>query len=226
MVKALQVTISGSYRTATKEVVDFDDLTGIVPYVDEDVAIMHVRRRYAIMWITGLKDEAGDKVYPKRVDSMRQVFIDDIKEVDVEQFSYVGKDIKELSFPELQDLATAKDLRLIPLPKETSGISLREMRVRAYADYSEKVKGAPIDYKSNEFNYAKLPSMIVDGDVRVDMSEKISNEEIISSEQKSPSTDDPRSRFTLDELKQLAQQKGIRGYQNMKFETLYKKLYT
>lgn len=224
-VKALKVTISGSYRTANRDIVDFDDVSGIIPFVDEDLAAMHVRGRYAVMWVKNAVDKAGAKLYPKRIEDMRQVFIDDIEEIEVDEFSYVGKDIKELTFEEMQDLATAKDLRSIPLPKELSGTSLREMREKAYLAYSEKVLGRYIDPNKPEYNYAKLDKLRIDGDVRREATGKITNEEMIEQEQKNPSTEPPKKNLTLDDLKNIAKHKGIQVQPDIGFDELYGKLY-
>lgn len=224
-VKALQVTISGSYRTATKEIVDFEDVKGIIPHVGEDLAAMHVRGRYAVMWVKAAEDKKGEKLYTKRIEDMRQVFVDEIKEVDVEQFSFVGKDVRELDYIELQDLATAKDLRKVPLPKETSGASLREVRQVAYVEYAEKVHREFIDINDPEFNYAKLPKLKIDGEARREASKKFTNEEIIEQEQDTTSTQGVKSDLTLEDLKEMADKKGIKYHPATGFEKMYVKIF-
>jgi len=49
--KALKVTISGSYRTADREVIDFSGIEGVIPFTTQELAEMHIRKRYARMWI-------------------------------------------------------------------------------------------------------------------------------------------------------------------------------
>lgn len=235
--KALEVTVSGSYKTANGDIVDFEDVKGVIPEVDEEHAKMHVRSRYASEWVRNAKDKNGDKLFKSRIDMMRQVFVDDMKPVKGD-FSYVGKNIKEMSYEELQDLATAKDLRTIPLPKHISGVDLREMRTKAYLDYSDKVLGRKIDVNNplpehssqmngkDTFDFAKLPKLVVDGDARVDTSKKVTNEEIISQEQKQmPVNETPKSNLTLEELKQIADNKGISYHWNVGFEKLYAELF-
>jgi hypothetical protein len=146
--------------------------------------------------------------------------------VSVEQFSYIGKDIKELDYAELHDLATAKDLRRIQLPKEQSGVSLREMRQMAYVEYSDKVLGNFINHNEEGFNFAKLAPLKIDGDARRDTSKKITNEEILDQEEKTMDiSSTPKSTLTLDDLKGIAKQKNISYHNTIGFDALYAKLY-
>lgn len=222
--KALKVTISGSYRTAKGDIIDFEDVKGSIPKVDEDLAIMHVRSRYAVMWINESKNKDGDKLYPQRVDAIRQVFVDDIKEAN-SNFSYIGKDIKEMSYRELQDLATAKDLRKVQLPKELSGISLREMRQAAYVAYSENVLKEEIDVNAEGFNYMKLPALVIDGGVCRDASNTFTNDEIIDQEQKNKDTGSSKENYTLKDLKKMADNKNVPYHNSIGFDALYIKLF-
>ena len=138
--------------------------------------------------------------------------------------SYIGKDIKGMTFEELQDLATAKDLRFIPAAKE----DMRVARVRAYATYSERVLKKTLDWQASDFldAFAKMPEIIVNDADALEIEQKISNDEIIDAEMSSTSTsDDPRTRFTLPELKKLANEKNIAYDQDIGFDDMYKKLY-
>ena len=229
---AYRVVASGSYRTASGDIIDFEDVEGFIPANTEEVAIMHVRGRHIVDWIKaavkeGTKDE---RRYPQRIDSIRQVFVDEIEEVS-HDFSYIGKDIKKMSYEELQDLAAAKDLRRIPLPKELSGTSLREARERAYLDYSEYVLRDPVEPNDKDVeghdvvNYAKLEPLEVDGEMRADKTLKISNEEMIEQEQASKSTDAPKTDLTIKDLREMADKKGITYHPNIGFDKLYAKLY-
>lgn len=236
--KALKVTVSGSYKTAGGDIVDFEDVSGVIPFVDEEHAKMHVRGRYASEWVRSAEGETGKKIYPDRIEKMRQVFVDDMVEVN-ENFSYVGKDIKKMTYEELQDLATAKDLRAIPLPKKISGVDIREMRQKAYLDYRAKVMNDPIDENrppveyADEvrnveggvdliFNFSKVPELIVDGGTRVETSGKLSNDDIIEQEQKPMMNNETlKDTLTLEDLKKLADDKGIKYHWNVGFEKLY-----
>lgn len=232
--KALEVTVSGSYKTANGDVIDFEDVKGIIPYVDEELAKMHVRRRYASEWVREAKDATDKKTYPNRIDRMRQVFVDDIQETNYD-FSYLGKDIKKMSYEELQDLATVKDLRTVPLPKKTSGVDIREMREKVYLEYSAKVLKKIIDTKYPEpaysskqgnrvvFDFAKLPPLVVESpEARLETSKKMTNEEILDIEMKSRDLNStPKDDLTLDDLKGIANQKGIEYHHKIGFDKLY-----
>ena len=220
----LELTISGSYRTADKDIVDFENVKCLIPACDESIGAMHAQSRYAYGAIKA-KMNGQKPAYPKRIEDIRQVFVDDIKEAEG-PVSFVGKDIKELSFDELQDLATRKDLRTIPLPKELSGMDLREARIRAYVAYHDKVlKGKPIKWGEEGFNFSKLPSIIMDYSLRSEGSKKISNEEIIEQEQASKSTDAANeTTMELDDLLALAQEKGI-NTAGKTANQIYKELY-
>lgn len=227
--KALEVTISGSYRNSKREVFDFEDVKGVIPFVEEDIAAMHVRSRYAMPWVKGAVDKDGNKLYPERIEDMRQVFIDDMKEIELkEPMSFIGKNIKEMSFEELQDLATYKDLRTIPLPKEISGMSLREMRVEGYAAYSDAfLKTDLMKEKDQEgFNFASLPALSVDGGSRRDPTIKLTNDEVLEQEEKPMDIKStPKSNMTIDELRKIAKSKNIAFTANTGFDDLYAKIY-
>lgn len=238
-----RVTISGSYFTANRDVIDFDNVSGLIPNVDDDLAAMHVRGRYAVMWIKAAKKKDGEPLYPERIDSMRQVFIDNIEEVDGD-LTFVGKDIKQMSDAELQDLATAKDLRVIPLPKELSGVSLREARQTAYQQYGAIILGMndspmlnpdparalPVEKRINPalegYNFAALPPMIVDGELRRDNMKKLTNDEVLELEgRKRPINSTVKSTLTIDDLKALADEKSIPYHKDIGFDALHEKIF-
>lgn len=213
--KALKVTISGSFRIAGDEIKDYSNLSGIIPYQDEEIATLHVRKRYSRMWIM------NNPKFSDRLKSVRECFIDDMQEVE-HDFSFVGKDVRTLTQEELQDLATAKDLRAIPLYKKTSE---REMRTVAYAAYSEQVLKEKILYKEVGFNLMKQPPIIVnDSAWRKDSTKKLSIEESLDAEaveiggMKKPS-------LTRAELEQIAKQQGVQYHPNISDDKLYARLY-
>lgn len=220
--KALKATISGSYKTPQGDIIDFEDVSGVIPLVDEAHAFMHIKSRYSDDWVRAAVAD-GKKLYTDRIEHMREVFMDEMKETE-HDFSYVGKDIKHMTYDELQDLATAKDLRYIPLPKRQSGFSLREARVRAYIVYSEKVMNNVINENDEDFSFAELPSLIVDGGVRKEVSKKITNEEIINQEQNN-AIGKPKDNLTLEDLKDVADKKNIKYHWNIGFDKLYALLY-
>jgi len=223
--KFYEFLCSGSYYNSGKDVIDFEGVKVLVPKTAlEEVAVMHMQSRYLP---NALK---SDKRYTERVHKIRQIHVDDMKEVEGE-LSYVGKDLKELSDVELQDLATVLDLRRIPLPARQSGMSLRDMRVIAYMTFADKIQGKVMKQEDVAAEFAKLPAIKLTADGRTEKAEKLTNEEIIAQEQKTTATeDDPRKRFTLKELKDLAKQKNVTYDGSMAddvlFDALYKKLYT
>jgi len=225
--KALKLTISGSYRNAKREAIDFENVTGIVPVTDHDIAIYHMQSRYAMRWIKSARNAEGEKLYPERIEDMRQTFTDNIEEVNVD-LSFIGKNIKDMTAEELQDLATYKDLRTIPLPQEASGVSLRELRVAAYAAYSDAFLGTNLMKEKDQegFNYATLPALVVEGAARRDPTVKMTNEEVLEQEQKKMDVaSTPKSNMTIDDLRKLAKQKNIPFSANTGFDDLYVKIY-
>jgi hypothetical protein len=219
--KALKVTISGSYISADKEVFDYNKVTGIIPYQDEDIAFMHVKDRYAAIWIT------SDERFKNRVYKLREVFIDSMEEID-HDFSYVGKDIRELNIEELQDLATAYDLREIPLWRKGS---VRHAQNVAYAEFGTKVlarKG--LDHRKG-LNVAKLPPIVIDAGMRRDDTKKFTNEQVIAGFQqtedagKEDGVENAEGALSLDDLKEIADGQGIKYHPAIGFDSLYKKVY-
>ena len=220
--KALKVTISGSYSSSGKDIVDFDNVEGIIPFTDEEHAAMHVRSRYANEWVKAEKKKDGEKMYPDRIELMRQVFIDDIEEVEAD-LSFISTDIKKMSDRELQDLATYKNLMKIPLPKPQSGSSLREMREIAYVEYVDKIMGDYVDPNSPDFNFSKLDAIIINPDAKAAKHETKSIDQSIDDE---VSDEDDEDEMTLDELKAIADEKGIVYHHRIGFDKLYAKVYS
>lgn len=229
--RMLKFTVSGSYYNAKKEVINFDNVQGVIPFCDEDngVGSMHVRDRYIATWIKNAVNEKGEKLYPEHVHKMHQTFIDNVEEV-TGKLSFVGKNIKELTVDEMQDLATSKDLRFIPLPN--SGLSKRDMLIRTYVAYSEKILRRKIKYQEEGFNFAKLNDITLDANTRFDISKKLTNEEMIEMEQNGgkPTAygekDDPRKRFTMEELLAIADQKDLDVPENASFNDLYDMIFS
>jgi len=226
MAKALKVTISGSYRNSKRENIDFKNLSGVIPVVEHDLAMMHIRGRYAHVWIKNAVDKDGNKLYPERIEETRQIFIDKIEEIEADQFSFIGKDIKDLSFEEMQDLATANDLRTIPLPEEISGASLREMGTLAYAAYAERFFNHDIGHNKEGFDFAALAPLIVGGTNSRDTTLKLTNEEILEQEGKAaPVGSTLKTTLSMDDLKGIAKQKNIPYPKDVTFNGLYSKIY-
>lgn len=223
-----EFTVSGCYRDSRKETIDFDELKIKVPANEEEIAEMHVRRRYVIKAIKAAVKDNGEPKYPNRVERVRQVHIDDCRPCKG-TYTFVGKNIKDLNNDELQDLATRKDLRFIPLPN--AGLSKRDVLIRAYVDFAAKMFKEDVKWQDEKFNFAKLPPIVVDGRVRSEISSKITNEEMIEQEQNAPATqygerDNPRKRFTTEELMAIADNKNIEYPEKISFDDLYNRLFS
>lgn len=225
----LLFTLSGCYYNFRKEKIDFDDVKVKIPYCDEEngVGSMHVRRRFAAKAVKDEKNPDGTPKYPDRIERMCQVYIDDIEET-TGALSFVGKDIKTLDIYEMQELAVSKDIRFIPLP--SSDFSKRDRLIRTYVGYSDKILKKKVKWQEEGFSFMNLPSIILDGSGRFETHEKITNEEMIAQEQQAPKTslgerDDPKSRFTIEELKTLADSKGVEYPSDVEFSDLYKHLF-
>lgn len=228
----LEFTISGTYYNSKKELMDFEKVKGVIPFCDEEngVGSMHVRSRFAAKWVREAKDEMGINKYQERIDRMHQVFVDDVQET-TGNLSFEGKNIKDLSIDEMQDLAVAKDIRFVPLPK--AGMSKRDMLIRTYVGYADKVLKQTIKYQDEDFNFAKLPDIYLDSQGRKEISLKMSNEERIDLEankMKQPQAlgerDNPKSRFTIEELRQILSGKKVGFDPAASFDELYEKAFS
>lgn len=222
-----KVSISGTYGNFKGEIVDFQNVEGLIPYnPSQEVAEMHVQGRYVERFLREALDEKGEPYSKPR--NVFQVYIDNIEET-TGTISFIGKDIKKLTLDEIQDLATMKDLRFIPLP--SMRIGLRDMLIRAYVAYSEKVLKKKIKWQDASFNFAKLPAIIMDGGERVEDGPKFTNDEMIEMEMKGRKVqaeetgDNPHDRFTFEELKTLADTKQVMYEPDVTFDDLYAMLF-
>lgn len=227
--KVWEVKISGSYRGRDKKYHDFVGIEGVLPYVPEEFMLQLVRKRYAIMWLAKELKDSGN------IKSIREVWIDSQKKGEA-VLTYIGKNIAEMTPEELQDVATACDLRVIPVYRSTS---LRPMQNIAYAAYAKNVlhlkpKGtsekAKLDYRlltdhrADGFNLMKNPAIIVGGAMRRDDSKKVTNDEYLDMEE-TITKGNPKTTLTMDELKMLADQKNISYDETTSFDELFEELY-
>lgn len=223
--KMLKVTVSGDYRTATGEVVDYDNVVGIIPKCPEEWILSHVKNRFIGEWIK--KDEK----YKKRFHSARTVYIDKVETVEGEP-SCIGKDIKELNWDELQELAVMKNLFTIPL-KHT--VDLRTARDTAYFEFNEKILGRKLKDRHGkmkdanglftvDYIFAELPAMIIDGISAADIPQKKSNSQVLD-EAADRDIEEDGNDFTMEELVALAKQRGITHHPKIGYKKLYEKLF-
>jgi len=192
----LKVTISGDYRTSGGvhgDVVDFENVVGIMPECSEDWIQSHVMNRFIGQWLK------ADSRYPARFNSRRTCYIDKVEKV-AGNASCIGKDIKSLNWDELQELAVIKNLFQIPLIHATD---LRAARETAYLQYSEKVLGKKINMAKKDYSYVDLPALLVKhNDGKAEVESKLSNEDVLNDAQS-------EGEFTKDELIKLATEKGL-----------------
>ena len=245
MSKTIKVTISGSYRSANRQIESFDGLTGLMPNVDEDKAVQMAIRRYAKIWVSQAKDKEGNPKY-KHIQNIRQVFVDSIEDNEEKpnaMLSYIGKDIMEMNFEELQDLASANDLSGIPLYKIGSLVTARRIAFSEYAikvleleEYDPKDKEEKFnlyDHRSPGFNPKRFEPIIADEQIRRHDGHKKSLEDGIAEDSqpvrrkggKDVNADSKGSRITFSQLKILAEQRNIPFNKGISYEALYKKIY-
>lgn len=147
----LRVICSGAFRN-NKEMNDFSDFEIIMPDCPDDwIKSNCINRCFTRM---------GEKVFKKRIDSLHSLYVDSVeknyKTKDKElKPSCCGKNIKNLTWDELQDFAIMFCLRAVPKFREGD---LRHAREVAYREYLEKINGQVIQEK---FNFAAAPDLIV-----------------------------------------------------------------
>jgi hypothetical protein len=214
--KLLKLTLSGTYGKR-EDAKDYE-VEGTIPFVDEDRAHQAAVRRYAAMWIS--------KKYGERPKKVREVYMDDCKEVEG-TLSLIGKNVKEISYEEVQDLAVLKNLKL---PGYKSG-GLRVNREAAIKEYLLNVKKVPADKvnKIMQMKFADLPDLIIEHDEYVAeevVSEAVSlNKELAEFGVQVKEEEVKNEEYSLQELKDLATAKGIKFHPNIGFDTLKKKVF-
>lgn len=244
MSKTIKVTISGSYRSANRQIESFDGVSGLMPCLSEEKATQMAIKRYARIWLSQAKNKDGEPKF-KHIANIRQVFVDSIEDNEEKPnavLSYVGKDIMEMNFEELQDLAAANDLNGVPLYKTGSLVTARRIAFSEYAikvlqleEYSIEDKAEKFnlyDHRTSGFNPKKFEPVIADELIRRQDAHKMSIEEGIEAEMKpvrrkggkdvEPST---KSRMTFEQLKSVAVQRNIAFNKGISYDVLYKKVY-
>lgn len=245
MSKTIKVIISGSYRSANRQIESFDGVEGLMPNLAEDKATQMAIRRYAKVWVSREKDKDGAPKY-KHIAAIRQVFVDSIEDNEEKpnaNLSYVGKDIMEMNFEELQDLAAANDLNGIPLYKTGSLITARRisfseyaikvLELEEYAPADKHEKFNLYDHRTSGFNPKRFEPIIADDIIRRQDNHKVSLEDSIMAEAqptrrkagKDVDADSKGSRVTFEQLKAIATQRNISFNKGIGFDVLYKKVY-
>lgn len=248
MSKTLKVTCSGSFKASDGDLESFDNVVGIIPALDEDKAIQMVIRRYGIIWIGRAKKmvsgQPTDEGKYKRVMKVRQVFIDSIEENEENPnavLSYVGKDVMDMNFEELQDFAAANDLSGVPLYKTCS---LQHARRVAWSEAARKIHGlvGPEYMWTNQlFKPAQHEPIVADAQVRragghvADIEETIDREALALKQKTKEETAAVRkvsgdasntdSKLSLDQLKAIADEKKVKYHPTIGYKQLYDKIY-
>ena len=208
--RAYKVKLSGSYRSADGDVIDYQGLEGYIPFSEEEKVAAAAIKRYALMWLS------DSPKYPKSIKVVREVFIDYLEFVEEHRFSFVKKNIKDLTFPELQDLAVAKDLRAIPLYKAGS---LKNAQQLAYVEYANKVLGKDYDHREEGFNFHRLPNIVINDDWQINHDESSPTEQVMEDEFAGKKT------LSFEDLKKIAKDKNIEFSPNIGYGTIYKRVF-
>ena len=208
---ACKLTVSGSYMSHNGEIVNFEDVSGIVPKTDVDLMSQAANKRFIHLW---LKE---DKRYKKSIKRVRECALDDVEDVKSDDaYSFIGKDVKKLSSYEIQCLALYFNLRPVPLPKS----SIRIQRFGAYRELCLR-EGIEFDADNTESDFVHLPSVAVE-DTGVSKSRDITTFSVSSDGGKVESS--TRS-YSLEELKKEADKRGIKYHPNIGFDKLYKRVH-
>lgn len=150
----LNVKISGYYKSG-RENIDFNtEIT--MPECANTKVLANVQNR---VLHRVFKD--ADKPYS----AAGKCWVDDVKKDDKEP-NFVGKNLKELDWDEIQEVAIAYDLTKVPLYRTCS---LREARVAVYKEYCNNVKNRNI---ANDFDYSVAPDVTI-GEKKVTTKKKI-----------------------------------------------------
>ena len=239
MSKTLKVTCSGSFKASDGDIESFDNVIGFIPAIDEDKATQMVIRRYAMIWIAQARKmdngKPTDEAKYKRVTKVRQVFIDSIEENDENPdavLSYVGKNVMDMNFEELQDFAAANDLSAIPLYKSAS---LQHARRVAWSEAARKILGwvgPEFMWTDQHFKPNQHEPIIADAQIRrtgghvADIEETIDREALaVSGKAKATVSDPTQSRLSLDQLRAIADEKKVQYHKSIGYEQLYQKIY-
>ncbi len=128
-----KLKVSGYFRTEAldKNSVTFSDLEVIVPHRNEEFFKRDAQRMLPVY----LKQ--NKKLRDYRYEGFISVYVDDIEDFEGKPLC-VGKDIKEMSWEELQSLSCYLNIREIKLYRDGE---LREAREGAYMHYQKKILG-------------------------------------------------------------------------------------
>lgn len=207
--KAWKITLSGTYVDGSKETKDYQNLEGYLPLVPEDQILFWVSNRFAMMWIATDKEQ-----YAGRVTRIRETYVDNAEQVDIDpqEFGFVGKDIKDMDYEDLQYLAACKGL--VSIPHYKSG-GIRSQREVAYKEYHQEVLK---DELLDDWQYAKAPELVVmDANVRIFRRKAVDPETALLMKEPHEYAD---SDMGLEDLKKVADAMGLKYKGNASKKTL------
>ena len=171
----LKVKTSGSYLRDGKP--NDYNITVYVPECDKDYLQMNVMRR-AVPMALQLKGMMCDYLRSCYIDEIEEVSAgkdtpkaeaDEIKAAE----SYKGKDIKVLTYEEIQNAAMAYQLIGVPLYHQTD---IRESRQRFYYEYATKILERELE---KDFDFANARSIVLDKDKKARNDKSKTNTEIL-----------------------------------------------
>lgn len=257
MSKTLRATISGSYVANDKEIESFDRVVGVIPALDTEhhdgerlsKAEQMLIKRYARAWIDKARKKAPDgtlldEAKYKRVKRVREVQVDSIDTNDDapnDVLPYVGKDIMDMDWEDIQDFAAANDLSAVPLYRVGS---LFHQKKVAWSEAARKILGLigkEFHWTDQNFNPSQYEPIIADDVVRrsgghvAKIEETIDREALALRQLKKEDMDAIRkvsgdataadSQMTLAQLKSVADDKKVKYHPTIGYKQLYEKIY-
>lgn len=206
--KALKLTFSGSYKASNNEIFGFEGIEGVVPFQDKDIAYRHASVRHLPMWISEKAQETNKAISVRAIKNLREKVLDRVEEVEHE-FTFEGKDIREMTFEEIQDVALMFNLTEVPVYKNGSLVSQRNA---LYGIYSSEILKNKLNHKDEFFHLDDFPPIYVGSTPVVKREVK----EIFGEIDGNPTL--PTQ--SLEGLKRLADSKGIKYHHRCNYDRL------
>lgn len=147
----LEVEISGSYRNQKEGLVDYDKEKILIPVCDDEWIKSNIMNRC-------LRRHFSTKKDAPRFDSNYRCSIDKVTRVKDKSPSFLGKNIRDLTHEEAQEVAMFYNLSSVPLYKDTD---LRETKNVLYKEYCKHVLKLEI---TSEVDIASAPDVIIPED--------------------------------------------------------------
>ena len=186
--KMIKLRVSGSFKTviaSDKDRMNFENVEIVMPYCDEEYYIQHAQRMFPIF----VKKVA--KYAKMNYEGLIKLYVDEETEASGKPLC-IGKNIKEMTWEELQSMACYFKIREIPLYK--SG-DLRKARERAYELHEEKVTGRRV-FKSDvdlaqfreRVKQEGLRRMLTNAEIEKEVSDRLENALMMIVDKRNPHT--------------------------------------